>query len=266
VAEDFAVELAVQGWRDLRRIPSTNPVLAGTYDGAPAVAKATLLSNGDELAALRAWAALGVPTPPVVASGTLERGIAWYATRFVEGTHPVLTPDIVAEVLALLRVMHTVPAHGFPTALELPNPPVQTWAVEVLSPYADTVPLRAALEDLLTAPPSVVVHGDLTDRNLILDGSQRSVWVIDPYGVAGLPEQDLARLVGSALEEDPAYDWFSLVAQVYGPFDESLVRRWMVATDVLVTALAVPDKTLSPEGVPDLVRALTSRFQDHRPS
>jgi streptomycin 6-kinase len=163
-------------------------VEATTADGREVVLKlpSPWARGSDEARGLRAWAGRGAPE--LLAEDDALGALL--LERIRPGGHPHdLEADAVGRLLGLL---HVPPAAGLPSlgavvaarldtaeADRRPTPQRLAWARHAL----------ARLER--EPPPSVLVHGDLDERNLLLC-ARRGICAIDPLPCAGDPLYDAA--------------------------------------------------------------------------
>lgn len=200
-------------------------VEARTADGRDALLKlpSPWARGADELAALQAWAGDGAPLV-LAADG---RSGAVLLERVVPGT--VASGADAREVAALLRRLNVFPLAGLPDLDGIVRRRLDRAVAEGRANRAREAWGREALERLARkTPPSVLLHGDFEERNL-LRCSRRGLCAIDPLPCVGDPAYDAAywahasgrpgrrarfEAISAALDVEPARvrDWCGVIA------------------------------------------------------
>jgi|SRR5215217_921475 len=196
-----------------------------------------------EIAALAALAPrLPLPVPAPVFVGEPADGFPWpfFGARFLPGREPLGLSAAERAGLArpfgeLLRALHDADVPDLPAdpfgradmAIRVPKTREQFAALEaegLWHPRPSALELLAAAADLPAPEPTVVCHGDLHVRHLLVDDAGALTGVIDWGDLCrGDPSVDLS-LVWSLL---PARDAF---LAAYGPVsDDQLLRARVIA-------------------------------------
>jgi streptomycin 6-kinase len=199
---------------------------ATTAAGSRAVLKvgAPWSRSTDEIAALRSWAGRGAPA--VLASD--ERLGALVMERIDPGTHPA---DADPEALArTLRALHLSPLEGLPPLAEVVR---QRVAVALRDGRAHGRKAAWAISTLerleRNAPPPVLLHGDLDERNLLVC-DRRGLVAIDPSPCAGDPAYDAGYWVHGNRRRGRRARLGAIVAAT--GLDRARVRDWAAVVGV----------------------------------
>lgn len=139
----------------------------------------------DEARALAEWS--GTPHVPSVLAVDEARGAL--LLEAIEPGTPLIEDGVyppLADLVELFRALH-VPSHGgYPTLSD---------RVEYLFDASGVEEGRALARELVvSARCDVLIHGDLTPRNVLL-GGRRGLVAIDPAACLGEPEFDAVDLV-----------------------------------------------------------------------
>jgi streptomycin 6-kinase len=158
---------------------------ATTEDGRPAVLKIGAWPRTDhEIASLRAWGGRGAPK---LLEADEERQ-AMLLERVEPGTHP--DDARAADVAALLEALRIPAPPGFPTLEYVVTRRIDDAERDGRASRQKADWARAATARLtLDAPPPVLVHGDLDERNLLVC-ARRGLCAIDPLPCVGDPAYD----------------------------------------------------------------------------
>lgn len=100
----------------------------------------------------------------------------------------------VEHVSRGIAALHRIPAPSFLTVRKLDDPETWVKTVAIVEPRAAAA-LRSAMNTLpkVEARPTVVVHGDLHDKNVLISGENMGLIDLDGVGL-GTPEDDVANL------------------------------------------------------------------------
>ncbi|MCR9191083.1 MAG: aminoglycoside phosphotransferase family protein [Gammaproteobacteria bacterium] len=237
------------GLSDLRSFKnlSFNDVLSGFQGQQAIVLKLGLDSDGlkREAMALRAFAGCGVVNVLAEEDGLLllECAVPGVSlnTYFPEKDAAAIT--ITATLIKQLHKAPIPPDHAFPHIKDWLPALDQDWEIPV-----DIMQKAKQLRDglLASAPPDVLLHGDLHHDNVLQQGE---AWVvIDPKGVMGDPAYDVTPFIRNPmpalLEEDIAAD---MIQQRISYFADLLavprqrVLDWCFVTTVLSWTWALED-------------------------
>ena len=205
--------------------------------GQPVALKVYGLRRPNEAAVQGLWAAAGVPTAPVLASG--DEPVSWLLMGWLPGLPPSATEGVDLTP-AVARAM--VPAHRIHRAdvgeakdLYQGIGGHLNRVLAAASEHGYTVPpgLDAAAQEVLRAGRWTFLHGDLAPVNLLRDGDV--VRFIDTCGYTGPAEFDAARwcarVGGSARAEEALDRWL----EVETALDRGLARR-LLALELFMEA------------------------------
>lgn len=152
--------------------------------------------------------------------------IAEYVDGIALDTASAKSPELLAQVAALLQRLHAIPAQP-----DLPGFCPVAAARLYLSDLADAdLPIaRARIDAALRPLPSpsarCLIHGDLIPENFIRAGDR--LWLVDwEYAGNGAPETDLAMVISNFGLADRGADDF---LQAYGACDRILVQQMRIA-------------------------------------
>jgi tetratricopeptide (TPR) repeat protein len=205
--------------------------------GEPVVLKVYGRQRPNEAAVQGLWAAAGVPTAPILASG--DDPVSWLLMGRLSGRPPSRS-DGIELTSAVAQAM--VPAHQtYRADVGEPKDLYQGIGVHLRGVLAATeshdyrVPpgIDAMARDVMGSGRQTFLHGDLATVNLLVDGAE--VRFLDTCGYTGPPEFDAARwcarVGGSARAEEALDRWL----EVETALDRGLARR-LLALELFMEA------------------------------
>jgi streptomycin 6-kinase len=209
---------------ELARGPHGRVVEATTEDGTRAVLKVATTGVRWEATALLAWRGVGAPAllrhDPSAGALLLE--------RIVPGTPPDGTS--ADDVAPLLHNLHVAAPDEVPPLAEVVRQRLARAAEERRAPAQKIAWAQDALDELeQDAPPPVLLHGDLDDRNL-LACARRGLCAVGPRPCAGDPAYDAGTWVHGSRRPGRRARLDAIVAATGLPRER--VRDWAAVVGV----------------------------------
>jgi streptomycin 6-kinase len=193
-------------------------------DGSEAVLKVGWHRSHREMAALRAWT--GRAAPELLEADEGLRALLLERVR--PGSHPVGAD--AAAVAAVLHELHVPPAFELPSLSETVQKRIDTALREGRASEQKARWARATAAELeRESPPTVLLHGDFDERNLLVC-ERRGLCAIDPLPCAGDPAYDAAYWVHGNRSPGRRGRLDAIVAAT--GLDRARVRDWAAVVGV----------------------------------